>query len=630
MNGVVGSVLQIVRHLRENGHDVLVVAPGTVHETPSSAAVHGAGLELLRSVPLPRYAEVRLTFVSPARLATILRDFAPDVVHLASPFILGWQALRVAHDLGIPTVAVYQTDIPGYAKRYGIAGAVPTLTRHLARIHRTATLTLAPSSAAMGEIARLGVDRLRLWARGVDGVRFTPARRSDAMRRTLAPHGEVVIGYVGRLAPEKQVDDLLALADIPNTRLVIVGDGPSRPALAALLPNALFLGFRSGDELADVVANLDMFVHPGENETFCQTIQEALASGVPVVATGVGGPVDLVQNSRTGWLYRPGDTADLRARVLDLVGDHGKRRAFGVAARESVAHRTWARLGDELLAHYGDLVPAGRAKDRPAFARFVAVGDSLTEGLSDSSRQAPGEYRGWADRLAELLAYTGHRRQPLRYANLAVRSRRISDVVRQQIPRALELRADVVSVLVGANDLVKAGARPEHLARQLLVGVERLRAAGVHVILVTAFAPHRPYLGALHARIDRYNRVLRTVAGDPGITIVDFARDAACADPHAWGADRVHLSSHGHRVLAYSAAAQLGVPDVQQLGQLDLVMHGEHDDPISTRAWLWEHVRPWVGRRMRGRVAGDGRHSKHSELVPVHPFGDTRVSARTR
>ena len=634
MNGVVNSVLQMVRHLRERGHEVLVIAPGTVADPPSAEVLHGAGLELLRSVPLPRYAEVRLTFVSPARLTSIMQRFAPDVVHLASPFILGWQALKAADALGIPTVAVYQTDIPGYARRYGIGAAAASLTRHLAKVHRTASLTLAPSSAAMDEIARLGVSSLKLWARGVDGVRFHPSRRSGDVRRRLASRGEVVIGYVGRLAPEKQVDDLRVLGDIPNSRLVIVGDGPSRAALEAQLPQARFLGFLGGDALADVVANFDVFVHPGENETFCQTIQEALASGVPVVATGVGGPVDLVQNSRTGWLYRPGDLDDLRLRVIDLVGDKVKRRAFGRAARASVAHRTWSGLGDELLAHFRELAPGATPVDRAApprvVSRYVAVGDSLTEGLSDSSRQASGEFRGWADRLAELLGHATPRRRPLLYANLAVRSRRVQHVVEDQVPLALELRADLVSVLVGANDLVRGGAKPELLARRVVVSVNRIRATGAHVLLVTAFAPHYRGLGALHARLGRFNRVLRTVANDPGVTILDFADDPACSDPRAWGADRVHLSSYGHRVLAYRAATLLGVPDVRELAELELALHGQAEASLSTPAWVWQHVRPWVGRRMLGRVAGTGRVSKHQALVPINPTDGAPALVRNR
>jgi phosphatidylinositol alpha 1,6-mannosyltransferase len=124
----------------------------------------------------------------------------------------------------------------------------------------------------------------------------------------------------------------------------------------------VFTGFLGGAELARAVASFDLFVHPGEFETFCQTIQEAMASGVPVVATGRGGPLDLVENSRTGWLYEPGDLAGLRARVMDLMGDDAKRRAFAAAAHASVQGRTWSALGDELVRHYQAVLAGDRAE----------------------------------------------------------------------------------------------------------------------------------------------------------------------------------------------------------------------------------------------------------------------------
>ena len=635
MNGVVNSILQVLRHLESGGHDVLVIAPRADHDEAMSEHLHGADIALLRSVGLPSYPEVRLTFASATRLEVILRNFAPDVVHLASPFVLGWQALRAADHLGIPTVAIYQTDIPGYAQRYGIAAATAALTKHLTRIHKRATLTLAPSSASIAELQALGIDRLKLWARGVDGIRFHPSKRSAPRREQLAPDGELLIGFVGRLAPEKQVEDLRAIADLPGTRLVIVGDGPSRAALEALLPRAIFLGFRGGAELAEIVASFDLFVHTGENETFCQTVQEALASGVPVIATGKGGPLDLVQNSRTGWLYRPGDLDELRARVVDLVGDGAKRRAFAAAARESVAHRTWASLGDELLAHYSSVLPKQAAPlSKRSWTRFVAVGDSLTEGLSDGSRQAEGEFRGWADRLAGLLAHSGKRDASLLYANLAVRSRRVRDVVDVQIPRAIELKADLVSVLVGANDLVKAGARPESLARELGAGIRRLRASGADVLIVTPFAPARPWLSPLHERMERFSSVLREVAAETGCVVLDFASDPACGERRAWAEDRVHLSSHGHRLLSYRAAEMLRVPGVAELGSLDVAMHDEDDATeeswIPTAQWLWTHARPWFGRRLRGRTAGDGLVAKHSELTPVIPLDPSGTFIRVQ
>ena len=653
MNGVVNSLLQMLRHLESLGHETLVIAPRTA-ESPDPRVLHGADLALLRSIPAPTYPEVRVALASVRRFEALLRDFRPDVVHLASPFVLGWQALRAADRLGIPTVAIYQTDIPGYAERYGLPALAPALTRHVARIHRRATLTLAPSSASMAELEALGVERLRLWARGVDGERFTPDRRSSTWRRAVAPGGEAIVGYVGRLAPEKQVEDLAALADIPGTKLVIVGDGPSRPALEKLLPNAVFLGFLGGDRLAEAVASFDLFVHPGESETFCQTVQEALASGVPVVATGRGGPLDLVQNSRTGWLYRPGDLDDLRARVLDLVGDDAKRRAFAVSARASVAHRTWSRLGDELLGHYrdavehgvltpvtaassslavgrivvrersGDVAPGeGTTAARPTWTRYVALGDSLTEGLCDSSRQAAGEYRGWADRLATFLAHTSPDTHPVHYANLAVRSRRIDDLVDDQIPRALELGADLISVLVGANDLVRHGARPQRLADRLAEGLVRLRESGADVLVVTPFAPHRRFLRPLHARLGRFNAALAGTAADTGSMLLDFWSDPICHEDRAWAEDRVHLSSHGHRMLSYRAAAAIGIPGAREIGALDALMH--EDEPIATDTriptpqWVWTHARPWAIRRMRGRAAGDGLPPKQPALTPVLP-----------
>jgi phosphatidylinositol alpha 1,6-mannosyltransferase len=302
----------------------------------------------------------------------VLRRFAPDVVHVASPFAVGAAGLAAARRLALPTVAVYQTDMAAYVRRHtpGPAGAAAAATtwRWIRRVHASADLTLAPSSASLTDLRTHGVERTALWGRGVDASLHNPAWRLDALtralRRELAPGGERLVGYVGRLAPEKQVDDLRAVAGIPGTRLVIVGDGPSRAALERELPDAVFTGHLGGDDLGRALASFDVFVHPGESETFCQTVQEALASGVPVVATGRGGPVDLVRSSVDGWLYRPGDLTDLRGRVEDLLGDDSKRRAFGLAARESVRDRTWDALGRQLVEHYAEARMLRRVDDQ--------------------------------------------------------------------------------------------------------------------------------------------------------------------------------------------------------------------------------------------------------------------------
>lgn len=645
MNGVTHSLLQVLRHLERRGHEALVVAP---RSGPIDRSLHGAQTVLLPSVPLPSYPDVRVTLATTPRLSAVLREHGADVMHLASPFVLGWRGLAAAEPLGIPSVAVYQTDIPSYAEKYGVPGAAPALMRHLGRLHRRATLTLAPSSSAVERLAAAGVedDRVRIWRRGVDTERFAPARRSETWRREVAAPGEVIVGYVGRLAPEKQVEDLGAIAGLPGVRLVVIGDGPSRPALERLLPDAHFTGFLGGDALAEAMAGLDVFVHPGERETFCQTVQEALASGVPVVATGAGGPLDLVRSSVDGWLYRPGDLVELRERVRDLAGDEAKRRAFGLRAREAVRGRGWDVLGDELIGHYEDVVaspvrPARRAPittvDRapaasvvapPRWRRYVALGDSLTEGLCDTSRMPAGEYRGWADRLALLLALASPADAAVEYANLAVRSRKVADAVEDQLPSAVGLRADLVSVLIGANDLVGPRADAAGLATRLGESVLQLRGTGADVLLVLPFMPGRPAARLFEHRFGVFAERLAEVVDGAGVRLLDVRADPGLVDPGTWAADRVHLNSAGHRALAYAAAGVLGVPDAAELERLERAVHddgAEPDRPVGDAEWLARYAAPWVLRRLRGRTAGDGRDAKRPGLAPVRPPSTTRT-----
>jgi len=390
MNGVTHSILRVLDHLQERGDDVLVIAPSSgAEESPSW--VSGAAVHRLPAVPLAGYTNVRVALGGVNRVKRILAGFAPDVVHLASPFVLGWRAVQAARQLGIPTVAVYQTEVPGYAARYGVPFLENWAWQRVEDIHLLSSRTLAPSSFARDQLQGRGIPRVHLWRRGVDTRRFHPSKRDDAWRLSVTPHGERIIGFVGRLAVEKQVEDLKVLADLPGTRLVIVGEGPQREALEKLLPRAVFTGFQGGDDLARIVASFDLFVHPGEFETFCQTIQEAMASGVPVVATGRGGPLDLVDNSRTGWLYRPGELSRLRAHAADLLGDDVKRQAFAHAALHSVQGRTWDAIGRELVTHYEEVIAAG-VLQRPAPAPVLRASDR------------EGALRAWARSLAAPTA----------------------------------------------------------------------------------------------------------------------------------------------------------------------------------------------------------------------------------
>ncbi|GHC85893.1 glycosyltransferase family 4 protein [Streptomyces flavofungini] len=355
INGVSHCALQTARQLVARGHEPLVVAPATAAGVDAAAdPLSPCPVVRVPSLPLPGYPQVRVALPS-RRLAAALSAHQADLVHLASPFVLGARGMAAATRKHLPTVAVYQTDIGGYARTYMGRGEA-TAWRRIRAVHAAADRTLAPSTAALTDLVAHGVPRVRMWPRGVDTDRFRPTLRDPALRRELAPDGELIIGYVGRLAPEKHVELLAQACGLDGVRVVVVGDGPSAGALRTALPGATLLGRRTGDELARIFASLDVFVHTGPLETFCQTVQEAMASGVPVIAPAVGGPLDLVVPGRTGILVPPGDAAAVRDAVWVMAADPELRAAYGAAGRAAVRGRTWDAIGDQLIAHYEEVL----------------------------------------------------------------------------------------------------------------------------------------------------------------------------------------------------------------------------------------------------------------------------------
>lgn len=353
VNGVTGSVRRVLDHLAAQGHEAEVVAP-TGPDVYAGFRVRHA-----RGATLPFYRDFKIGLETRRRLRRTMLRFAPDVVHIASPATLGYQAAKVASELGIPSVAIYQTDLVGFAERYDVPGGAAAMAALTRRIHTRVDRTLAPSSASLRQLADLDVPGTALWPRGVDLEQFHPTRRDDVLRARLLgdPHDDrLLVGYVGRLAPEKELELLTVLADDPRHALVVVGGGPEEQRLRSLLPRAHFLGVLHGDDLGAAYASLDVFVHTGRHETYCQSAQEALASGVPVVAPRQGGPVDVVDDGTTGFLYRPGDAADLASYVDRLHADPAGRRRMGLAARAAVAGRSWRSVNEVLVGHYREVI----------------------------------------------------------------------------------------------------------------------------------------------------------------------------------------------------------------------------------------------------------------------------------
>ncbi len=350
VNGVTNSVCRVLDHLAAAGHEAIVICPD------AGAPRAYAGFTV-HTVPALAYRQFPVGLPNP-QVQRILARFGPDVLHAASPFLLGAQAIAAANRLEVPSVAVFQTDVAGYTKRHRIGLASSFAWRFVRWIHEGADLTLVPSSASHSDLQAAGIPRLGRWGRGVDLVRYHPNNRfspaTRALRERLSPDGEVVIGYVGRVAAEKQVERLRSLRGIPGIQIAIVGDGPHVPVVEKQLRGmpATMLGRLGGQDLAAAYASFDIFVHTGTEETFGQTVQEAHASGLPVVAPRAGGPIDLVEPGIDGYLFSPADDRDLRASVAALVSDAPLRRRMGEAGRRAVLGRTWESVCEELVGHY--------------------------------------------------------------------------------------------------------------------------------------------------------------------------------------------------------------------------------------------------------------------------------------
>ncbi|MBU6242193.1 MAG: glycosyltransferase family 1 protein [Acidobacteria bacterium] len=351
VNGVTNSVLRVVEHMTSRGHSVRIVAPGSAMKNDEIERNGEIEVYRTRSLPVPGYGGLRIG-IGTVALDDAITTERPDVLHIAAPAVLGARALNRARELGIPTIAIYQTDLAGFASRYHLSAVRRPIWRAVTSLHDRADLTLAPSTAAVWDLRQRGVTNVVRWMRGVDLERFNPSHRDPALRHELAPNGEVIVGYVGRLAREKQVERLAGVSRMPGVRVVIVGDGPMTSKLRRRMPNATFVGFKTGAELSRFHASFDLFVHTGVDETFCQAVQEALASGVPVVAPAAGGPLDLVRHDVNGYLWTEHSAVSLNGAVEELVRHQVKRERLAAMARPSVESRTWSSVMDELEGHY--------------------------------------------------------------------------------------------------------------------------------------------------------------------------------------------------------------------------------------------------------------------------------------
>ncbi len=360
-DGVSLTLNKLVEHLEQNGSEVLVLAP-TSDDPPIQ---HKGTLAAVPSIAAPGRPEYRLATGFPAHLKRRLRKFRPTLFHIATPDILGFKALRLAHHWGIPVVASFHTHFSSYLKYYNLGAIENILWKYGRWFYKNCEQIYVPSESMIDVLRQQGIENgVRLWPRGVDMSVFNPQNRSIAWRRRfgISDH-EVVISFVSRLVWEKGLDifadviENLSREGIPH-RSIIIGDGPAKTILEKRLPGTIFAGYRRGEDLSAAYASSDIFLFPSDTETFGNVTLEAMASGVPTVCADAFGSRALVVNGKTGYLAPPGDSAVFTDRVRELVSNIGLRTELGHGAYESAQGYTWDAILTRINGYYDEMLDA--------------------------------------------------------------------------------------------------------------------------------------------------------------------------------------------------------------------------------------------------------------------------------
>lgn len=353
-DGIVTRLCASIRWLKDNGHEVLVIAPDL-----GVSDFEGTPVKGIPAFTFFLYRDKRFSFLS-KKVKGYLLEFQPDVVHVVNPAFLGVSGIYYARRLKFPLIASYHTHVPKYADYYHLSFLKPALWWYFRTLHNRAEFNLCTSQSVLTELTEKKFKNIHLWKRGVDTKKYHPDRFDEGIRNrlTAGKKDKKLLLYVGRLAPEKDIEKIReVLEHSEDFCLAIVGDGPHRDSLEQYFKNTdtVFTGFLHGDELAAAYASSDIFVFPSTTETLGLVLLEAMASGLPVVAAGSGPTSEQVCHGITGLLYHPDDPKDFVELVSKLTDDP-LRLKMGLQARTASLMVGWDTPSKQLLDFYKETV----------------------------------------------------------------------------------------------------------------------------------------------------------------------------------------------------------------------------------------------------------------------------------
>ena len=349
INGVAHTLSKIVQALTSNGHTVCLVRPRhALHDFPNNK--DNFSEYLVQGFPIPFYKQLRMGLPARKVLTRLWTEEKPDVVHIATEGPLGWSALKAAQSLKIPVSSDFRTNFHTYSEHYGVGWLGGIIMGYLRRFHNAANSTMVPTSQLRNELMSAGFERLHVVQRGVDTHVFSPMKRSNALRATWGATKATTIAIcVSRLAAEKNLHLVICAFQAlklkqPDSKLVFVGDGPMLEQLKVDAPDAIFAGFRTGEDLAAHYASADMFMFASLTETFGNVTIEAMASGLPIVAFNHAAAGEIIESGVNGILASSNDETGFMEASIKLGLDADMRSVCAQGAREKALQYSWESI----------------------------------------------------------------------------------------------------------------------------------------------------------------------------------------------------------------------------------------------------------------------------------------------
>ncbi|WJE19748.1 glycosyltransferase family 1 protein [Bacillus cereus] len=364
VNGVAKTLERLTKYFQKENIAYSVFAPQHTAEDNFVTNVNK-----MRSIPLTiLYPECRFAFPTP-RIKRELLAFKPDIIHIATPFNMGLCGLYYAKKLNIPVVGSYHTDFDAYLRYYKIEFLSNMLWNYLKWFHSHMQKNFVPSPETLHQLKKKGFQQLYIWGRGVDCTLFHPTYNKDLFRKKYNITAEYILSYIGRLAPEKDIDTLQTLIQTTNKERddihwLIAGDGPLAKGLHENVQktNVTFTGYLQGKDLAEVYASSDLMVFPSTTETFGNVVLESLACGTPVIGANSGGVKNIITDGKTGVLCEPKNEDSFLSSIYELLNNEEMRKQISLDARSYATTQSWDEISSNLLMHYDDVIQSRKAE----------------------------------------------------------------------------------------------------------------------------------------------------------------------------------------------------------------------------------------------------------------------------